>query len=90
MNITLEDLLPTDQQIRSIRLYESAASALNIMHQHRYGQLPVINETGQFLDRVVTFESVLQAIQTFQAFPEALQVRDVAKTVRSYRPERIY
>src|SRR5208282_279609 len=80
MNITLEDLLPTDQQIRSIRLYESAASALNIMHQHGYGQLPIIGENEEFLDKVLTFESVLQAIQS-------LQVRDVAKTVRSYRPD---
>ena len=87
MNITLEDLLPMDQQIRSVRLYESAASALNIMHQHGYGQLPVTDENEHFLDKVVTFESVLQAIQSFQAFPETLQVRDVAKTVRSYRPD---
>lgn len=72
MNITLEDLLPADQQIRSIRLYESADSALNIMHEHRYGQLPVTGENEQFLDKVVTFESVLQAIQSFQAFPATL------------------
>jgi CBS domain-containing protein len=87
MNITLEDLLPMDQQIRTIRLYESAASALNIMHQHRYGQVPAVGEDEQFLDKVVTFESVLQAIQSFHAFPETLQVRDVAKTIRSYRPD---
>jgi Domain of unknown function (DUF4268) len=84
MEFTLEDLLPSDQQIRSVRLHEPADVAIGLMYQHRFGQLPVLAENGEFLNKVVTFESVLQAVQSFRTLTENLQVRDVARSVRSY------
>src|SRR5579863_8250790 len=84
MEFTLEDLLPSDQQIRSVRLHEPADVAIGLMYQHRFGQLPVVAENGEFLNKVVTFESVLQAVQSFRTLTENLQVRDVARSVRSY------
>jgi predicted transcriptional regulator len=51
MAFTLEDLLPVDQQLRSIQPHEPVASAINIMYQHGYDQLPVTGQKGSFKDR---------------------------------------
>ncbi|HLJ25511.1 MAG TPA: DUF4268 domain-containing protein [Candidatus Angelobacter sp.] len=84
MAFTLEYLLPAGQQIRTVQPHEPIGSAINIMHQHGYGQLPVTGTDGEFQGRVITFESILQAIQSFRTEAESLLVRDTAQRVRSY------
>ena len=84
MALTLEDLLPSDQQLRTVQPHERVASAINIMYQHGYGQLPVTAANGEFQGQVITFESVLRAIQAFRTDAGALLVRDAARRVRSY------
>lgn len=88
MAFTLEDLLLDDQQLRTVQPHENAGQAINVMHQHGYGQLPVTGANKEFLGQVVTFESILQAIQSFRTEIGSLLVRDVAQRwVRSYRPD---
>lgn len=55
------------------------------MHQHGYNQLPVVDDDGKSsMEQVVTFDSILQAVRSFNTKPELLHVRDVARTVRTY------
>ena len=84
MPFTLEELLPNDQRLRTVQLHESVQHALSLMHQHRYDQVPVVDKDGKSLRLAVTFESILQAIRSFNTSAELLQVRDVACSVRTY------
>jgi hypothetical protein len=84
MALTLEDLLPIDQQLRSVQPHERVAFAIDIMYRHGYGQLPVTGANGEFQGQVITFESVIRAIQSFRTEAGALLVRDAAQRVRSY------
>jgi CBS domain-containing protein len=84
MALTLEDLLPADQLLRTVQPHEPVDSAINIMYQHGYGQLPVTGANGEFQGQVITFESVLRAIQSFRTEARTLLVRDAAQRVRSY------
>src|SRR5262245_61556733 len=84
MPFTLEELLPNDQRLRTVQLHESVQHALRLMHQHGFSQVPVVDIEGKSLGLVVTFESILQAIQSFNAKADLLQVRDVARAVRTY------
>jgi CBS domain-containing protein len=81
---TLEDLLPADQQLRTVQPHEPVESAISIMCQHGYSQLPVTGANREFLGQVITFESILRAIQCFRTEASALMVRDAAQRVRSY------
>jgi CBS domain-containing protein len=87
MAFTLEDLLPGDQQLRTVQPHQPIGDAINIMHQHGYGQLPVTSATGEFLNQVVTFESILRAMQCFRAEASSLLVRDGAQRARIYRSD---
>jgi predicted transcriptional regulator len=84
MALTLEDLLPTDQQLRTVQPHEPVDCAINIVYQHGYSQLPVTGANSEFQGQVITFESVLRAIQCFRTEAGALLVRDAAQRVRSY------
>jgi CBS domain-containing protein len=85
MPFTLEDILPEDQTPRTVQLHELVPNVLNVMHQHDYGQLPVVDQDGKTsLDQVVTFDGVVQAIQSFGTHLELLQVRDVARRAKTY------
>jgi Domain of unknown function (DUF4268) len=55
-----------------------------MMYQQGYGQLPVTGASGDFQGQVITFESILRAIQSFRTEAGALLVRDAAQRVRSY------
>lgn len=87
MAFTLEDLLPADQQLRTVQPHEPVGRAINIMCQHDYGQLPVTGANKEFHGQVITFESILRAMQSFRTDAETLLVRDAAQRVRSYPPD---
>lgn len=87
MALTLEYLLPSDQQLRTVQFHESVSQAINLMYQHGYGQLPVVDPQGDFQGQVIKFESILQAIQSFRTGPEVLLVRDAALRVHSYQSD---
>jgi CBS domain-containing protein len=85
MTFTLEELLPDDQQLTTVKLHDSVQHALGLMHQHGYDQLPVVDMDGKLsLGLVVTFDSILQAVRSFETMPEQLQIRDVARTAPTY------
>ncbi len=84
MALTLEYLLPSDQQLRTVQFHESVNQAINIMCQHGYGQLPVVDPRGDFQGQAITFESILQAVQSFRTGPETLLVRDATQRVHGY------
>jgi CBS domain-containing protein len=85
MPFTLEELLPEDQRLRTVYLHDSVQQAINLMHQHGYSQLPVVDKDGKTsLEQVITFDSILQAVRSFNTKPELMHVRDVARAVRTY------
>jgi CBS domain-containing protein len=84
MAFTLEDLLPPDQQLRTVEPHEPVERAINIMYEYDYGQLPVIATNGEFHGQAITFESILKATQSFHTNVETLLVRDAVQRVRSY------
>jgi hypothetical protein len=85
MPFTLEELLPEDQRLRTVFMHDTVQHAINLMHQHEYNQLPVVDIDGKTsLEQVVTFDSILQAVRSFNTKPELMQVRDVARSVRTY------
>lgn len=85
MPFTLEELLAENQPLRTVQLHDSVPHAIGLMHQHGYSQLPVVDNDGKTsLDQVVTFDSILQALRSFNTKPELLHVRDVARAVRPY------
>ena len=84
MNFTLEDLLPLEQQLTTVQQHETVSHAIDLMCQQGYGQLPVLGPAGNFGGQVVTFESILLAVQAFRTTPEVLVVRDVAQRAEGY------
>jgi CBS domain-containing protein len=84
MAFTLEDLLPADQQLRTVQPHEFVEFAINIMYQHGYSQLPMTGPNREFQGQVITFDSVLRAIQAFRTEVKCRLVRDAAQRVRSY------
>ena len=85
MPFTLEELLPHDQRLRTVQLHKPVRTALDLMHQHGYDQLPVVDKDGKTsLELVVTFDSILQALRSFKTRAEFLQVRDVARSVSTH------
>src|SRR6266496_2288964 len=85
MPFTLEEILPHDQRLRTVQLHDSVRSALNLLHQHGYDQLPVVDKDGKTsLELVVTFDSILQALRSFKTRAEFLQVRDAARAVSTH------
>jgi hypothetical protein len=84
MAFTLSDLRPSDQRLLTVQLHDSVEHAISLMNHHDFNQVPVVGNNGESLDKVVTFDSIVQAIQAFATRPESLLVRDVARGVRSY------
>lgn len=85
MPFTLEELLTEDQRLRTVFLHDTVQHAINLMHQHEYNQLPVVDLDGKTsLEQVVTFDSILQAVRSFCTRPELMHVRDVARSARTY------
>ena len=85
MPFTLEELLPRGQQLRSVQLHEPVTAALNLMMEHGFDQLPIVDKDGKrSLKMVVTFDSVLQALLSLKTGIEKLQVNDVAKRVATH------
>ncbi len=84
MPFTLEELLPNDQRLRTVQLHDTVQQVIDLMHQHEYNQLPIVDKDGKTLEQVVTFESILQAVRSFNTRPELLHIRDVARPVRTY------
>ncbi len=70
MAFTLEDLLPEDQQLRTVQPYEPVQVAINVMYQHGYSQLPVTGPGREFQGQVITFEYVLRASSPSVLIPE--------------------
>ena len=88
MPFTLEELLPNDQQLRTVQMHEPLTHAIDVMHQHGYSQLPVVEADGKTSrGQVVTFEGIVHTLQSFKTQPEMFQVKDVARRVRTYAPD---
>lgn len=88
MPFTLEELLPIDQQLRTVQMHELVTHAIDLMHRHGYSQLPVVEGENKISrGQVVTFAGILKRVQSFKTQPEMLQVKDVACRVRTYAPD---
>lgn len=84
---TLQDLLPPDQQPLTIHKHETVMEAIDRLKAHDYNQLPLVDENGIFTGEVITYDTILQAILSFDIKPSELRVKDAIKQVRSYSAE---
>lgn len=87
MPFTLEELLPNEQQLRTVQMHEPLTHAIDLMNRHGYSQLPVLDTDGKSRGQVVTFEGMLHSVQSFKTQLETLQVKDVARRARTYTPD---
>jgi len=84
MSFTLQDLLPSEQQLRTVQPNVPVIDAIDIMCQHGYSQLPVALSEAEYQGKVITFQSIVQAVQSFQAPLEMLSTRDATQEARTY------
>lgn len=69
-------------------MHEPLTHAIDLMHRHGYSQLPVVEGDGKISrGQVLTFDGILHCVQSFKTQPEMLQVKDVARRVRTYAPD---
>lgn len=72
MPFTVRDLVG-DQQLTTVALDASLHNALNLMVEHGYSQLPVIESDGRLVG-LVTSESVLRALDNFSATTASIRL----------------
>ena len=79
-----KNLLPIEQQLTTVQQHESVNHAIDLMCQRGFGQLPVVGPSGDFAGQVVTFDSILLAVQAFRTDLGVLVVRDVGQRAEGY------
>ncbi len=88
MPFTLKELLPDNQILQAVKPSDLVTHAIDVMHRFGYSQLPVIEgEKGLSNGQALTFESILQAIQSLSADLESLQVKDASRVVKTHPPD---
>lgn len=75
MPYSVEHLLENHGPVTVIRNTDTISTALDLMIEHDFSQLPVVDEFGT-LRGMVTYESILRAARSFNTKPDLLSVRD--------------
>ena len=87
MSPTLKDLLPPDQQPLSVQSHDTVLEAIERLRAHDYNQLPVVDEHGRCRGEVVTYDTILQAVLSFDSKPSELRVKDTIRRVQIYKSD---
>ena len=74
MPSSIQHLLEKQTEVLVVPKAAPLSAALDLMSAHAYSQLPVVDEARCLLG-LVTSESMLQAIRSFNARPDELLVR---------------
>ena len=75
MPYSVEHLIENQGNVTVIRKTDTISSALDLMIEHDFSQLPVVDENGVLLG-MVTYESIMRAARSFNTKPDQLLVRD--------------
>lgn len=75
MTATVEDLLQGKPAPITTKAEDSLQAALELMVQHDYSQLPVVDSSGK-PDAILTADSIARALNNFGVAPVALRVGD--------------
>ena len=71
MPFTLEELLPDDQQLRTVQMHEAVTHAIDLMHGHCYSQLPVMGGMAPSIQNPGFSESISVPEKGLHGFFEA-------------------
>jgi CBS domain-containing protein len=86
MPFLVEQLIGTHQQLVTVRPTDSAQLAYELMNEHDFSQLPVVDDNGKPLG-LVTGDSVLNALANFGVGVSGLCVSGAIKKARTYGKE---
>lgn len=86
MPFFVEHLIGTQQKLVTVRPTNSAKLAYELMNEHDFSQLPVIDDSGKPLG-LVTGDSILNALANFGVGIADLRVSAAIKKVRTYGKE---
>ena len=86
MLFSLKDLLPDGQKPVAVQATDTIAHALELMAEHDFSQLPVVDLQNKATGTAVSEGSILEAIRFFNTNPDKLRVKDATVTVQKFRP----
>jgi CBS domain-containing protein len=90
MPYSVEHLLEDQANVTVIKKTDPISSALDLMIENDFSQLPVVDENGILLG-MVTYESILRAARSFNTKPDQLLVRDaVMNAPFHYREDDLF
>jgi len=84
MPFIIESILPSNQQPVSVKVDDSAQAALNIMIEHDFSQLLVVDARGK-LEGLITSDSILKALSFFQTTVRQIKVSHAVVKVKTFR-----
>jgi CBS domain-containing protein len=87
MLFSVKDLLSEGQKPITVQLNDSVAHAMELMAEHDFSQLPVVDADGKSLAQAITAESILEAICCFRTSPDSLRVKDATVAVEKFRSD---
>lgn len=76
MPYSIDHLLENQRNVVVIQKTDAITTALDLMIEHDFSQLPVVDENGNLLG-MITYESVLRAAQSFNTKLDKLSIPDV-------------
>lgn len=86
MPFPVQELIVGHQKAVTVRREESIQTALDRMTEHDFTQLPVVDDDDKPLG-MVTSDSLLRALRTFDVTPSALGIVDATVRARLFRPD---
>ncbi|HEX5158882.1 MAG TPA: CBS domain-containing protein, partial [Ktedonobacterales bacterium] len=87
MPFLVKDLIDEHRKPLTVRADDSLQIALTRMTEHDYSQLPIVDAENRYLG-MVTSDSILRALKTFDVAPKSLLVRDAKMKVPAFDEER--
>ncbi len=86
----VEHLIENQGSVTVVQKTDAISSALDLMIEHDFSQLPVVDENGTLLG-MVTYESIMRAARSFNTKPDQLLVRDATINVPfHYREDDLF
>jgi hypothetical protein len=84
MPFIIESILPSNQKLATVTKDDSVQKALDIMIEHDFSQLLVVDQDGK-LKGLITSDSVVKALGFFQVTLDQLKVSHAIVKVKAYR-----
>ncbi|MBD2261135.1 DUF4268 domain-containing protein [Pseudanabaena sp. FACHB-2040] len=86
MPVVVQHLIPDNQNLVTVTEDVSAQAALDLMFEHDFSQLPVVDQHNK-LQGMVTSDSILRAVSNLNATPDNLTVSHALVKVKPYRSD---